>query len=75
MNRWIPDIRKSRQHGTLTSRQRALVKWTGLFVGWVLVTGLLSAVHLGLLIWPLMAALILYVFVDILRTTPPARRP
>lgn len=51
------------------------VKWVGLFVAWVIVTGVLLAVHLTILIWVIMVGLIGYVVYGVLRDTPRAARP
>lgn len=75
MNRWDQDAPHGRPARVTAYASRRARKWAGLFLAWVLVTGLLSAVHLTLLIWPIMLALIGYVVVWILRETPRRRRP
>jgi hypothetical protein len=55
--------------------QNPKVKWLGLFVAWVIVTGVLLAVHLTILIWVIMFGLIGYVVYGVLRDTPRAVRP
>lgn len=54
---------------------RPPTKWVGLFLAWVIVSGLLLAVHLTILIWVIMTGLIGYVVYSILRDTPRAARP
>jgi len=50
-------------------------KWVGLLIAWVIVTGLLLAVHLTVLIWVVMVGLVGYVVYAIRRETPSAGRP
>jgi hypothetical protein len=52
--------------------RRPAVKWVGLLVAWVIVAGLLSVLHLGVLTWVIMAGLIAYVVYTVLRDTPRA---
>jgi hypothetical protein len=47
-----------------------MVKWVGLLIAWVIITGLLLAVHLTILIWVVMVGLIGYVVYGILQDTP-----
>ena len=51
------------------------VRWVGLFVAWIVVTGVLLAVHLTILVWVIMFGLIGYVVYGVLRDTPRAARP
>jgi hypothetical protein len=51
------------------------VKWVGLLIAWVIVTGVLLVVHLTILIWVIMVGLIGYVVYGVLRDTPRAARP
>lgn len=51
------------------------VKWTGLLIAWVIVTGVLLVVHLTILIWVIMVGLIGYVVYGVLRDTPRVARP
>jgi len=59
--------------GPRAHAQRSSFKWVGLLLAWVLVTGILLAVHLTILIWVIMAGLIGYVVYCIIRATPSAR--
>lgn len=61
--------------GLTTYARNPKVKWVGLFVAWVIVTGVLLAVHLTVLIWVIMFGLIGYVVYGVLRDTPRAARP
>lgn len=75
MNRWDQDdrhVEPSRLAAVYSSRQAR--KWTVLFLAWVAITGILAALHLQVLIWPIMLAVIGYVVSRILRATPPASR-
>jgi len=54
---------------------RPKVRWFGLLIAWVIVTGLLLALHLTILIWVVMVGLIGYVVYSILRGTPRVARP
>jgi hypothetical protein len=51
------------------------VKWIGLLVAWIIVTGVLLAVHLIILIWVIMVGLIGYVVYAVVRETPRGARP
>jgi hypothetical protein len=64
-----------RRDGLTGKARRQRVKWIGLFLAWVIVTGLLLAVHLAILIWVIMVGLIGYVAYSILRDTPHIARP
>ena len=72
MDRWAETDRGFDGHdGTAGYARRPGLKWVGLLVAWVIVTGLLVAVHLTVLIWVVMVALIAYVVYSVLRDTPP----
>ena len=76
MDRWAgPDPEFDDRDGPAGYARRPAVKWVGLLIAWVIVTGLLLAVHLTILIWVIMAGLIAYVVYGIVRDTPHARRP
>ncbi len=51
------------------------VKWIGLLIAWVIVTGVLLAVHLTIVIWVIMVGLVGYIVYSVLRDTSRAARP
>jgi hypothetical protein len=69
------DGRYDRRDVLTGSARRPRIKWIGLFLAWVIVTGLLLAVHLTILIWVIMVGLIGYVVYSIRRDTPHVARP
>ena len=74
-DRWAESGRDYDGHGRLPGyARRPMVRWVGLLIAWVIVTGLLAAVHLAVLIWVIMAGLIAYVVYCILRDTPRTAR-
>lgn len=75
-DRWPGRNRQYDRHDRLTgSAGRPKVKWFGLLIAWVIVAGLLLAVHLTILIWVIMVGLIGYVIYSVRRDTPHAGRP
>jgi hypothetical protein len=78
-DRWAETGRGSDRHDRndrLTRNTgRTKAKWFGLLIAWVIVTGLLLAVHLTILIWVVMVGLIGYVVYAIMRGTPRVARP
>jgi hypothetical protein len=75
VDRWAgPDFHFDSQDSVASHARRPAVKWAGLLVAWVLVAGLLSLLHLGVLTWVIMAGLIAYVVYAVLRDTPRAAR-
>jgi len=54
--------------------ERPGVKWAALFVTWVLVTILLTNLHLTLLLWVIMVPLLWYVVRAVVRATPASSR-
>jgi hypothetical protein len=74
-DRWAEDGQYDRPERPASRNWRPAFKWVGLLIAWVIVTALLSAAHLGVLIWVIMVALIGYVVYSIRRTTPPTPHP
>jgi hypothetical protein len=69
-----PDFHFDSQDSVASRARHPAVKWAGLLVAWVLVAGLLSVLHLGVLTWVIMAGLIAYVVYSVLGDTPRAAR-
>lgn len=75
-DRWAEAEPEYDRRDRLTGRARSpRVKWVGLLIAWVIITGILLAVHLTILIWVIMVGLIGYVIYGIVQDTPRAERP
>jgi hypothetical protein len=77
VDRWAgadPHYDGEGQDGLTGHTPRRIHMWIGLLVAWVLVAGLLSILHLGVLIWVIMIGLIGFVIYRIPRETPRAPR-
>jgi hypothetical protein len=73
VNRWVPIDHSYNQPGGLRGdARRPAFKWIGLLVAWVIVSGVLSITHLGLLLLLCTVGLICYCAYRILRDTPRA---
>ena len=73
MNRWVSDDQRYEQPRGLTGRaRRPAFKWIGLLVAWVIVSGVLSTAHLGVLLLISTAGLICYCAYCIVRDSPRA---
>lgn len=73
VNRWLSaDERYDQPQGLTGDARRAAFKWIGLLVAWVIVSGVLSITHLGLLLLLSTVGLIGYCAYSILRETPRA---
>jgi hypothetical protein len=75
VNRWLSDDQRYDQpRGLIGPARRPAVKWIGLLVAWVIVCGVLSTAHLGVLLLVGTVGLICYCAYAILRDVPPTRR-
>jgi len=75
VNRWLSaDQRYDRPRGLTGLAKRPALKWIGLLVAWVIVSGVLSNAHLGVLLLVTTAGLICYCAYCIIRDTPRARQ-
>jgi len=75
VDRWTrADPHYDGEYGLTRNAPRRIYKWIGLLVAWVIAAGLLSILHLGVLIWVIMIGLIGYVVYGVLRETPRAYR-
>jgi hypothetical protein len=73
VNRWLSvDQRYERPRGLTDYVRRPAFKWIGLLVAWVIVAGVLSFAHLGVLLLLSTVGLIGYCAYCILRDTPRA---
>jgi hypothetical protein len=73
VNRWLSvDQRYERPRGLTDYVRRPAFKWIGLLVAWVIVAGVLSSAHLGVLLLLSTVGLICYCAYCILRDTPRA---
>lgn len=73
MNRWLPVDQRYDEPPRLTGHaRRTAFKWIGLLVAWVVVSGVLSIAHLGVLLLMSTVGLICYCAYCILRDTPRA---
>jgi hypothetical protein len=73
VNRWDSvDQRYDRPRGLRGQVRQPAVKWIGLLVAWVIVSGILFTTHLGLLLLLSTVGLICYCGYSILRDTPRA---